>query len=105
MSGIPTYPLVRYYTWGRLMKRVWKGLFSRRFHYSGHGAFASRQPPVAPESMHLIAAKFRLRKFAHDQHCPAEGVDFLCVPERLFIGKYEDFLEHFDHVIVRMIVV
>jgi hypothetical protein len=53
----------------------------------------------------LVSGVFRFGKFADDEGRAADGIDFLCVAEGLFEAEKEDLLQHFDHVVVAVIVI
>src|ERR1035438_9840392 len=80
--------------------RIPGGLDNRR-----HRSFGPRKPPVAAITGHLITGELSLGQLAGDQYGPAHRVNFLRVTEGLFRGKNEDLLQHFNHVIVGVIVV
>lgn len=55
--------------------------------------------------MYLIPLEFGLLQFARKKDGRAIGVHFNSVRERLGVTETEDLLEHFDNVVVRVVLV
>src|ERR1039457_4415944 len=70
-----------------------------------HGAFGTGQAPVGAIGAGLVAGEFGLAQLAGDEHGASGAIHFLGVAVGLVEGEDEDFLEHFDDVIIGMIVV
>src|SRR5579863_2548751 len=75
------------------------------FDHGRHRPFGSFEAPVPAVAVDLIPGKFGLRKFTGDENRAAHGIHLLCVMQSLLGGEDEDLLQHFDHVVVGVIVV
>src|SRR5579862_8302236 len=71
----------------------------------GHGAGAARQTRIGAVGVNLVASELGLRLLARNNDSAAATVDFLGVPESLLERKDEEHLQHFDHVVVTVIVI
>src|SRR5262249_12519204 len=60
---------------------------------------------VGSVGMNLVTGEFRLGKFAGDENGAARAVDFLGMTVRLVKAEDKNLLEHFDHIIICMVVV
>lgn len=81
------------------------GRFPGGLDHRRHRTLGTRKPPIRAITLDLVAREFGLGQFAGDQDRSACRVDLLRVPQRLLRREYENLLEHFDHVIVCVIVV
>jgi hypothetical protein len=73
--------------------------------YGAHGAFGTGQAPVGSVGVDLVSGVFGLAQFAGDEHGTAGAIDLFGVAVGLVESEDEDLLQHFDHVIVRVIIV
>src|ERR1051326_7733069 len=55
--------------------------------------------------MNLVAREFRLRQLTSDQHGAPAGINFLRMPIGLIERKDKNLLQHFDHVVIGVVVV
>src|ERR1035437_548943 len=87
-----------------MISRAQTGLRGR-FDDGAHGTFGTRQAPVRSVGVDLVASEFGLAQFAGNEHGASGAVHLFGVPVGLVEREDEDFLQHFDHVVIRVIVV
>src|ERR1039458_2744220 len=93
----------------RIGRNLIKTMISRggngRLDNGAHGAFGTRQGPGGSIGVDLVAGEFGLAKLAGDERGASGAVLLLGVAVGLVEGEDEDFLQHFDDVIIGVIVV
>lgn len=70
-----------------------------------HGTLGAFQSPIRTVGVDLVAREFRLSQFTGNKNRAPAPVHLFGVPVGLLQGENKDFLEHFDNVVVSVIVI